>query len=204
MTVSWTHLQIDQRKEQIARTVISGFRNPMSCVIHQSQTSQQPATEKVCHRRAANWTETCRERNEGGRWIEKESSRRNHNQCLQFEWMNAPQRDRTLGDHWLEWWNVGLRKHEWVQHEDQMSIFNMQLKMVSAVAHLCLQNKKDILQLFHPFPADRWLSSLLRYENLTMVAMQDTSLCLHNAPRHQGVWFHDCQEGKKICFFMSS
>ena len=29
----------------------------MSCIIRQSQTSQQPATEKACRRRVANWTE---------------------------------------------------------------------------------------------------------------------------------------------------
>ena len=72
-----------------------------------------------------------------------------------------------------------------------MDIFGVtmknKVKTMSVVAHLHPQNEKDILQSFCPFPADRRLSSLLRYENLTMVVTQDASLCLHNTPCHQGI-----------------
>ena len=61
------------------------------------------------------------------------------------------------------------------------------VKTMSTVTHSCLQNKKDISWSFCPFPTDRRLSSLLRYENLMMVATQDTSFCLDDAPCHQGI-----------------
>ena len=72
-----------------------------------------------------------------------------------------------------------------------MDIFGVtmknKVKTMSAVTHSNLQNEKDILQSLRPFPADRQLSSLLRYENLMMVVTQDTSPCLHNATHHQGI-----------------
>ena len=64
---------------------------------------------------------------------------------------------------------------------------NDEVKTMSMVTHSHLQNEKDILQSFHPFPTDHRLSSLLHCENLTMVATQDTSFCLHDTPRCQGI-----------------